>query len=151
MSFGADADFISATEALFREIEIEETRGIAIHSPYSQEERLDEILSETPVTPRRYVRSVRTCRSAAQPSDFRALGQLRDQIEKTGRARLVTSFQYLVGPVMDIVELWVLSDGESHFSRVLEGVDPELQAELSRIVPERERRGIEPTAFSKLR
>jgi hypothetical protein len=151
MSFGADADFISATEALFREIEIEETRGIAIHAPYSQEERLDEILSETPVAPRRYVRSVRTCRSAAQPSDFRALGQLRDQIEKTGRARLVTSFQYLVGPVMDIVELWVLSDGEGHFSSILEGVDPALQAELSRIVPERERRGIEPTAFSKLR
>ena len=151
MNFGADQDFISATEALFRDIEIEETRGIAIHAPHSSEERLDEILTESPAKTRRYVRSVRTCRSAAQPSDYRALGRLRDQIEKTGCARLVCSFQYLVGPVMDLVEIWLLSHGELEFSRILEQVDPELQADLARILPERERRGLEPTAFSKLR
>jgi hypothetical protein len=151
MSFGADADFVAATEALFRDVEIEETRGIAIHASYSPEERLDEIISESPGKSRRYIRSVRTCRSASQPGDFRALGQLRDQIEKGGRARLVTAFQYLVGPVMDIVEIWILAEGENDFSNILMEVDRALQSKLSGSVPERERRGIEPTAFSKLR
>jgi len=154
MSFGADADFVSATEALFADIEIEETRGIAIHAPYSQEERLDKIISEAPATPRRYVRIVRTSGGTDRVRAFEILGSLKDQIEKTGSARLVTSFHYLVGPVMDLVEIWLLPDGAVEWPRTTDTEDgeiPELKAELARIAPERERRGLEPTAFSKLR
>jgi hypothetical protein len=151
MSFGADADFIAATEALFADIDIEETRGIAIHAPYSNEGRIDELIAEAPDSSRRYVRSVRTSGGSDRASAFPMLGRLKDQIEDAGAARLVASFHYLVGPVMDIVELWVLSAGLAEWTRHDEEGDPDLRARLAEIAPERERRGIEPTAFSKLR
>ncbi len=153
MSFGGDRDFVSATEALFAEIEIEETRGIAIHAPYSSDERIDQIISENPdaENPRRYVRIVRTSGGTGRVRAFEALALLTDQIEKAGTARLVTSFFYLVGPVMDLVELWLLPEGAIEWPRGDDGGDAELTAELARIAPERERRGLEPTPFSKLR
>jgi len=151
MSFGADADFVSATEALFANIEIEETRGIAIHAPYSPEQRLDEIIMEAPAAPRRYVRIVRTSGGADRERAFEMLGLLKEQVEKAGTARLVTSFHYLVGPVMDLVEIWLLPDGAVEWPREDDGGDSALKADLARIAPERERRGLEPTAFSKLR
>jgi hypothetical protein len=158
MSFGADAEFIAATEALFADIEIEETRSIAIHTPYSPEERIDSIIAETPGAtserPRRYLRIVRTCGGTTRVRAFEALGLLKDQIEKAGTARLVTAFHYLVGPVMDLVEIWVLPEGVVEWPRGMgaeDGGSPALKAELAGIAPERERRGLEPTAFSKLR
>ncbi len=158
MSFGADADFVSATEALFAEISIEETRGIAIHAPYSSEERVNAIIAEAPLLSskksRRYLRIARTCGGVDRARAFEALGLLKDQIEKAGTARLVTSFHYLVGPVMELVELWVLPEGVVEWPRdtdSADGGDPQLKRDLARIAPERERRGLEPTAFSKLR
>ncbi|MBJ20473.1 MAG: hypothetical protein GY910_22915 [bacterium] len=159
MSFGADPDFLSATETIFADIDIEETRGIAIHAPYSPEERLDEIISEraprgaaaASTRLRRYVRIVRTSGGMHRPRAFEALGILRDQVEKAGSARLVTSFHYLVGPVMDLVELWVLPEGAVEWPQGEDGGDSGLKAELAEIAPERERRGLVPTAFSKLR
>ena len=44
LSFGAEPAFVAATEALFSEVDIEETRGIAMHLPYAPEERLDAAL-----------------------------------------------------------------------------------------------------------
>jgi len=151
MSFGGGAEYLAATEAVFSEIEIEETRGIAIYTPYATEERMDAIIAERPSRTRRYVRIVRTVPGTIRPEAFGALGRLTEQIEKTSDARLVTSFSYLIGPVMDCVELWVLPEGQLELPRAPAGVDPLLLAELSRIAPETERRGLEPTDFSKLR
>jgi hypothetical protein len=155
MSFGADADFIAATEALFAEIDIEETRGIAIHAPYSTDSRIDEIISERPESRRRYVRIVRTSSGSDRVRAFEMLARLKDQIEESGSARLVAAFHYLVGPVMDIVELWVLPEGSGEgtveWTRQGDAGDSDLRARLAEIAPERERRGVEPTAFSRLR
>lgn len=178
MSFGADAEFISATEALFADIEIEETRAIAIHAPYSSDERIDELISQASRTPRsspsarshRFQRIVRTCGGTHRVRAFEALGSLKDGIEKAGSARLVCAFHYLVGPVMDLVELWMLQEGMHEEEMLPEagvewpadgaagrageegdaGVEA-LRAELARIAPVRERRGLEATAFSRLR
>jgi hypothetical protein len=150
MSFGADADFVAATEALFADIEIEETRGIAIHAPHSSESRVDEILAEAPDSPRRYVRIVRTSGGSDRMQAFELLAELQGQIEAAGTARLVTSFQYLVGPVMDLVELWVLPRAMTEWPRENDGADLDLLTQLAEIAPERERRGLEPTAFSQL-
>ncbi len=151
MSFGGDTEYMAATEAVFSEIEIEETRGSAIYAPYASEERMDAILAERPSTTRRYVRIVRRLPGTIRPQAFEALGRLTLQIEKANAARLVTSFSYLIGPVMDCVELWVLPEGQLELPRALDGVDPALLRSLSRIAPETERRGLEPTDFSKLR
>ena len=151
MSFGADEAFISATEALFREIKIEETRAIGIHPPHFEEARLDALIAESASRSGRYLRTVRTSGSAVHPQDFVLLGELRNQFEKAGTARLAAAFQYLVGPVMDIVEIWQLPDGKSDLPRDSVGVDSALQEELDRRIPERERRGLIPTDFSKLR
>ncbi len=151
MSFGGDAEYVAATEAAFSEIELEETRGIAIYAPYASEERMDAILAERPSTTRRYVRIVRKLPSTTRPQAFEALSRLTEQIETNSDARLVTSFSYLIGPVMDCAELWVLPEGQLELPRAPTGVDPTLLRSLSSTAPETERRGLEPTDFSKLR
>lgn len=158
-AFGADPDFVGATERLFREIEIEETRGVAIHLPYSSDDRLDALIaeganrSEGPAgrgAPG-FLRSVRRCGGTARAAAFEALAGLSEAIEKTGAARLVAGFEYLVGPVMDLVEIWALEPGRAAQDLRPEAVDPERARVLASIAPERERRSLAPTAFSKLR
>lgn len=151
MNFGADEDYLAATAAVFSEIEIEETRAIAVHSPYATEARLDAVLAESPASKRRYVRVVRKLPAMNRPQAYDALDRLSQQIEAAGAERLVTSFSYLVGPVMDCVELWVLPEGQLELPRAPIGVDPGLLDELARLAPESERRGLEPTRFSRLR
>lgn len=157
-SFGADAAFVRATEALFADIEIEETRAIALHWPdeseHPPEARMDALIAESPVTPappRRFVRSVRVCSATDRPRALEALTARQQQIERAGVARLVAGLHYLVGPVMDLVEIWVLQAGRVEWPAGDLGVDPALEAEIATLAPERERRGIAPTAFSKLR
>ena len=50
---------------------------------------------------------------------------------------------------MDLVEIWQLPASSDGFP--IDSVDATLTAELARVAPERERRRIEPTAFSKIR
>ncbi|MAG33100.1 MAG: hypothetical protein CL908_19655 [Deltaproteobacteria bacterium] len=155
MSFGAGETYIAATTEVFSQIQIEETRAVAIHSSYCPEARLDEVLAEGVADPamaaRRYVRIVRRLPTLTRPQAFLALGQFAGQVEKASGARLVAAFEYLVGPVTDGVEIWVLPEGQSWFPALPAGVDPALSSEIARLAPEQERRGIEPTVFSKLR
>ena len=72
-------------------------------------------------------------------------------MEKAGAARLVAGFQYLVGPVMDLVEIWCLASGEHDLDPRRLGLSSALLDRLDGIAPERERRGLAPTNFSKLR
>jgi hypothetical protein len=165
LSFGADPEFIAATESLFVDLELEETRAIALHMPHSPEERIDALIAEAPdesssaggrsaARPaRRYVRSVRTCGGSERVRAFEVLAQRCERIEAAGTARLVAGFHYLVGPVMDLVEIWQLPEGEIEWPMggTASGAGADLEAELARVAPERERRGLRPTAFSKLR
>lgn len=157
-SFGADPGFVRATETLFADIEIEETRAIALHlpseRPESSETSMDALIAESPAPDepaRRFVRSVRICSASERPRVFEALAERQVQIESAGRARLVAGFHYVVGPVMDLVEIWLLPERIAEWSESELGVAPDLAAELAVLAPERERRGIAPTGFSKLR
>lgn len=151
MHFGADERFVTASEALFAEIEIEETRGVAIYAPYASDERIDAIAAEKPDRDRRYVRIARRLPALAMPAAGTLLAAVAADVEKMTEARLVTSFTYLVGPVTESVELWVLSEGQEVLARVPAGTDAALRSELDRFVPETERRLLAPTAFSRLR
>lgn len=155
LSFGADERFIRATDALFSEIDIEETRGVAMHTPYAPEERLDQALAESPPaespSTHRFLRITRTCSGSARPAAFTALARFRDALEKSGRLRLVVGFHYIVGPVMDLVEIWRLEGDALDWTERTNALDPELQTEIAHLAPERERRGIVPTDFSSLR
>ena len=157
-SFGADPAFVQATETLFADIEIEETRAIALHLPSeraeSPETSMDALIAESPAPDepaRRFLRSVRICSASDRPRVFEALAERQAQIESAGRARLVAGFHYVVGPVMDLVEIWLLPDPTVEWAESALGVAPDLAAELAALAPERERRGIAPTGFSKLR
>jgi len=154
-SFGMDEAYVAATTAVFSEIDIEETRAVAVHSPYCPESRLDRVLAESAAAserpPRRYVRIVRRLPTLTRPDAYTALGQLAEQIEKATEARLVAAFDYFVGPVTDGVELWVLPVGETWLEPTPAGVDPALSSQISRLAPEQQRRGLAPTGFSKLR
>ena len=149
MSFGADAAFLAATETLFSEIEIEETRAIALHTPYAPEARLDEAIAEASSSGLHcFVRLVRTCAGTSREPAFAALTELRDVVEKASGARLVVGFHYIVGPVMDLVEIWRVPASFEGWPD--ECVDAELGASVARLAPAVERRRIEPTDFSKL-
>ena len=162
-SFGADPAFVRATDALFAEIEIEETRAIALHLPsdhlpseqrQSPEARLDALIAESPAPDepaRRFSRSVRVCSASDRPRVFEALARRQAQIEAAGRARRVAGFHYVVGPVMDLVEIWLLPEPLVDPARSEPCVESDLEAEIAALAPERERRGIAPTGFSKLR
>jgi len=157
-SFGADPAFVQATETLFADIEIEETRAIALHLPSERAElaetSMDALIAESPAPDepaRRFLRSVRICSASDRPRVFEALAERQAQIESAGRARLVAGFHYVVGPVMDLVEIWLLPDPTVEWAESQLGVAPALAAELAALAPERERRGIAPTGFSKLR
>ncbi len=153
MSFGADEEYQAASEALFAEIEIEETRGIALHTPYSPESRIDQALAESTDldSSRRFVRIVRTCSGTARPRAFEVLGRLMEQVEAEGHGRLLAGLHYLVGPVMDLVEIWVLPPDRSALPVAPGGVDSSLLEVVAELAPERERRGLSPTEFSKIR
>ena len=153
LSFGAEPAFVAATEALFSEVDIEETRGIAMHLPYAPEERLDAAL----VAPEaeqtgRFLRVVRTCGGSVRPQAFERLEALRDAVEAGSAARLVVGFHYIVGPVMDLVEIWRLPrDGAFPVGGGGGAIDPALLSEVATLAPERERRSLAPTDFSNLR
>lgn len=155
MSFGMEPAYLAATAETFSQIEIEETRAVAIHAAYCPESRLDETLAESSSGPedssRCYLRIVRRLPTLTRPQAYERLGELAEQIEKATAAKLVAAFEYLVGPVTDGVELWVLPPGQTWLAPTPAGVDPALSSEVSRVAPEQERRGLEPTAFSKLR
>lgn len=150
MSFGADSRFVDATEALFSEIDIEETRGIALHAPYAPESRLDEALADAQDSSgHRYVRIQRTCGGTSRVPAFAALERMRNEVEKAGSARLIIGFHYIVGPVMDLVEIWRMPGAEAGWPD--DAVGASLTAEVAELAPARERRRLVPTAFSKLR
>ena len=94
---------------------------------------------------------MRICSASHRPRVFEALAERRAQIESAGRARLVAGFHYVVGPVMDLVEIWLLPERLVEWTESELGVAPALATELAALAPERERRGIAPTGFSKLR
>lgn len=154
MTFGADASFVEATETLFSEIDIEETRAIALHTPYAPETRLDTALAESNPDPdadptHRFLRIRRTCPGTSRLPSFKALTQLRDAVEKGSEARLILAFHYIVGPVMDLVEIWRVPVGVEGWPD--EGVDSDLEGKVAGLAPARERRRLEPTRFSRLR
>lgn len=161
MTFGADPAFLEATETLFSEIEIEETRAIALHTPYAPETRLDAALAEssnsgldpTVDSAHRFLRIQRTCSGTSRIPAFAALTELRDAIEKTREARLILAFHYIVGPVMDLVEIWRVPQGSLLGADGWpdEGVDAALEAKVAGLAPARERRRLEPTRFSRLK
>ena len=150
MSFGTDEAFVDATEALFSEIDIEETRAIALHTPYAPESRLDEALADSQdPSGHRYVRIQRTCSGTSRVPAFAALERMRDDVEKAGVAELIVGFHYIVGPVMDLVEIWRMPETETGWPD--EAVEVSLAADVAGLAPARERRRLAPTAFSKLR
>lgn len=154
MSFGADPGFQAATDALFSEIEIEETRGVAIHLPHSSEDRIDGALAASPSSDapaRRFVRSVRSCPGSGRAEACDGLAAVAAAVEKTGEASLVAAFEYLVGPVMDLVEIWCLAPGGNALDGLRDGTSPGSTKRLSEIAPERERRSLVPTDYSRLR
>ena len=159
MSFGADARFIEATAATFSELDIEETRAIALHTPYAPESRLDAALAAATGTKGEgqsesaacFVRIVRTCSGTARAKAFETLSQYRDAVEAEGTAELILAFHYIVGPVMDLVEIWKLPPVRAGALDVGPGVSQELRLEVARWAPARERRALAPTAFSALR
>lgn len=159
MTFGADPAFLEATETLFSEIEIEETRAIALHTPYAPEARLDAALAEssnsdpTAAAAHRFLRIQRTCSGTSRIPAFAALTELRDAIEKASEARLILAFHYIVGPVMDLVEIWRVPAGPLSAAGGWPdtGVDADLEAKVAGLAPARERRRLEPTEFSRLR
>lgn len=154
LSFGADREFVAATAAVFEQIEIEETRGVALHLPYSPEARIEESIADGPPADepsRRYFRSVRSCGGTERPQVFEQLGKRCAQIEAARLGRLVAGFHYLVGPVMDLVEIWLLPEEAETWLPDADALDPALEAELARFAPERERRHLTPTGFSRLR
>lgn len=149
-SYRVDGEALEATLETFAALEIEETRGIALHLPHSPETRVDDAqVAATDGTAHRFVRHVRTCGSNERPAAFALLERQRDAVEAAGQGALVVGFEYVVGPVMDLVEIWRLPASADGFP--IDSVDATLTAELARVAPERERRRIEPTAFSKIR
>lgn len=148
-SYSVEGEALDATLETFAALEIEETRGIALHLPHSPETRVDDaqVASGDGAT-HRFVRHVRTCGSNERPAAFALLERQRDAVEAAGQGALVVGFEYVVGPVMDIVEIWRLPASTDGFP--IDFVDATLTAELARVAPERERRRIAPTAFSKI-
>ena len=149
-TYSVEGDALEATRETFAALEIEETRGIALHLAHAPRARLDDAL-DAPGEPgtHRFVRHVRTCGGNERPAAFALLEAHRVAVEKQEQGTLVVGFEYVVGPVMDLVEIWRLPASDAGFP--IDGVDPSLAAELARVAPERERRAIEPTAFSRLR
>ena len=140
------------------ELEIEETRGIALHLPHAPQARLDDALATSGGGAHRFIRQVRTCGANDRPAAQALLERQRDEVERAGRARLIVGFEYVVGPVMDWVEIWrVPGAGEGGAGGAVgegfatDAVDAGLRAQLAALAPERERRWIAPTSFSRLR
>ncbi|MCR9096172.1 MAG: NIPSNAP family protein [bacterium] len=149
-SYAVDGEALQATLETFSALEIEETRGIALHLPHAPESRLDDaIAAPGGEGAHRFVRHVRRCGGNERPAAFALLERQRDEAEKAGGGTLVVGFEYIVGPVMDLVEIWRVPADRGVCP--IDDVDPALVAELARLAPERERRAIEPTRFSKLR
>ena len=108
-SYSVDGEALEATLETFAALEIEETRGIALHLPHSPETRVDDArVAAADGTAHRFVRHVRTCGSNERPAAFALLERQRDAVEAAGQGTLVVGFEYLVGPVMDLVEIWRL-------------------------------------------
>ena len=149
-SYAVDGETLEATLETFAALEIEETRGIALHLPHVPQARLDEAIADSGAgEDHRFVRHVRTCGGNERPAALLLLERQRDQAEKASGARLVVGFEYIVGPVMDLVEIWRMPSDDEGFA--VDAVEADLRQELASIAPERERRRIAPAAFSLLR
>ena len=150
-TFGADDEYIQATDALFQDIEIEELRSISTSLPFSGDERIERAWKGEPRSLRRYVRVARSLPAVARPRAYDALERLVDAREKAGSERLVVATENMIGNVMQCTEIWVLPEGVDELERKPPNVDLNLLREVDELVPEVSRDSLEPLPYSRLR
>ena len=150
-TFGADDEYIQATDALFQDIEIEELRSISTSLPFSGDERIERARKGEPRSLRRYVRVARSLPAVARPRAYDALERLVDAREKAGSERLVVATENMIGNVMQCTEIWVLPEGVDELERKPPNVDLDLLREVDELVPEVSRDSLEPLPYSRLR
>ncbi len=150
-TFGADDEYIQATDALFQDIEIEELRSISTSLPFSGDERIERAWKGEPRSLRRYVRVARSLPAVARPRAYDALERLVDAREKAGSERLVVATENMIGNVMQCTEIWVLPEGVDELERKPPNVDLDLLREVDELVPEVSRDSLEPLSYSRLR
>ncbi len=150
-TFGADDEYIQATDALFQDIEIEERRSISTSLPFSGDERIERAWKGEPRSLRRYVRVARSLPAVARPRAYDALERLVDAREKAGSERLVVATENMIGNVMQCTEIWVLPEGVDELERKPPNVDLDLLREVDELVPEVSRDSLEPLPYSRLR
>jgi len=150
-SFGMEPEYLRATEALFRRIQIDEKRGIAFPMPHVSEERLSESLSPKATHPRPYVRLLRTLPPTERPAAYEALGRLMEEREKVDPSRLVAAYEYIVGDVTRCCEIWRLAEGAGAFDPLPREVEEGLRASISALAPVVELRAMSPLSYSRLR
>lgn len=149
-SFGADADYLKEVNALFADIQIEETRSLGTPIASATDVRLDAILDETPPAARRYFRVERSLPTLARPEALALFDTLVAAHEKQGSRRLVTAFEPMVGDVTKLVEIWVLPESTSDPSHAHANIDPKLLQRLAEIAPEVTGASMQPVCYSRL-
>lgn len=150
-TFGADDDYLRATEALFEEIELEEVRSISASLPFSDGARIERAWRGEPRSLRRYVRIARSLPAVGRANAYDLLGRLVEAREKAGPERLVVATDNVIGNVMQCTELWVLPEGVEELDREPSDVDVGLLREVAAIVPEVSRDNLSPLPYSRLR
>ncbi len=88
-SFGQDPAYIEATEALLRDIRIEETRTLALPLPCSTEERLEQTLADEPAQRRRYVVRRRILPGAERMRATELIGRCANEVEGIDSPRVL--------------------------------------------------------------
>jgi len=148
--FGQDPGYQRATEQLFRDVSIEETRTLAFPLSCSTAERLERTLDEEPASTRRYARIHRALPPAERPAARELIARCADEREQAGVARLVAAWEPLFGDVTRSTELWVLAEGARSLE-VREGIAPETLRDLDRLAPVSSDQTLEPLRYSRLR
>ena len=149
-SFGADADYLKEVNALFSDIEIEETRTLGMPIAIATDARLDAVLDETPEVARRYFRVERSLPTLARSEALELFEVLVEAHEKQGSRRLVTAFEPIVGDVTKLMEIWVLPESASDPSHTRANIDPGLLQRLAEIAPEVSGASMQPVCYSRL-
>jgi hypothetical protein len=103
-----DPAFAASRASIAGDFQVAETKKLAVHTSYSNDECFERLLRERPDEPRQYLQAILNAVPGKMPQACVVIAGLAQGMESRGWSRLAAGYETLVPTANEVTDIWAL-------------------------------------------